>query len=474
MFLLPLRHESPVIPRRERTETSTSFKMNPEDLERVTHQDEVYTVVNKQFKQAQREADKSKQEPPRPRPKLRPSRSIDQIDGGGGMSQPGGNRPPKPAVPPHKGRVTSHIQQGGAGVGGWRGNGAAVAGNYSQPFLPPSSHLPPPQIIKKQQSADHPFITQATPISARPPSAPLLDTKYDIDYDEIDESESPPPPPVSEGNFPGYQDRNGKQQRKQEDVPGKLAPQPQPRSKPVPAARPMIDKNKENKKQELHLKYKRIQDNLIRKQDASEGQNPRGHGQSKVGVASTPTSGEGNMSRGNGVDHRKYSNFSKGGGNPDESKLKHRPSYAEIDPDRGITVEEFQGEGEEGALWGLVRYPGAKKGVRPSGPSSGMGGAVAAAVAAMSMQQQQPPKQQQSHQQHQHQGKKEDSLRRSSSSSNLTGSDFYSNLTDLELNSASRDNQLAPGNKADSLGKKSHSFSEGLDKLVFPATSNSR
>ena len=451
--------------------------MNPEDLERVTHQDDVYTVVSKQFKQSQREADKTKQEPPKPRPKLRPSRSIDQIDSGGS------SRPPKPAVPPHKARVTSHMVQQGAGpASGWRGNGIAVAGNqsspYSQPILPPSSYLPPPQIIKKQQSADHPFISQATPISARPPSAPLLDNKYDIDYEEIDESESPPPSSLasSDGNFPGHHDKNIRQW-KQEEVPGKMAPQPpgkvapQPRPKPpVPAAKPMgFDMNKENKKHELHLKYKKIQDDLIRKQEAAEGQHPRGRGHSKGDVASTtPTSGVGGgvTPRGNGVGLREQKNFPRSGGKQEGGKLKHRPSYAEVDPEQEITVEEFQGEGEEAALWGLVRYPGAKKGAKPTGLGAGVGvgGAVAAAVEAMSRQQPQPQLQQ----------RREDSLRRSSSSSNLIASDFYSNLTDLELEPASHEGQLASGNRADSLGKKSHSFSEGLDKLVIPASSDNR
>ena len=435
-----------ILTRRDRTDTSNSFKMNPEDLERVTHQDEVYTVVSKQFKQggAQRESGAQKEggaqsdtERPKPpklpgnvseggpqRAKLRASKSIDLPDGGGQY------KPPRPVVPPHRYRAAGKREDHGPNPIPQQGH---------------APHLPPPQIVQKQRSADLPFVQMASCLSPRPPSAPLLDTKYDVDYEDIDETESPP---SSEGNSPMHLSGRGNNQlplviKQQQKIGDRIGPdvaqrQNPPRPKPVPAAKPGVQR--ENKKQELHLKYKKIQDEILRKQEANGAQNAaRGHG--RGGGAVGGASGRGGA--GKGGNGREQKPNLRGGG-PDGSKLKHRPSYAEVDPDQEITVEEFEGEGEEAALWGLVRYPVAKKGKK----------VIVTSVSTSAVT-------------------KEESMgKRSSSSSNLTGSDFYSNLMDLELEPTSQ-GYLEPG-KTDSLGKKSHSFSEGIDKIVIAATNGSR
>ncbi len=450
---------------RDRTDTTGSFKMDPNDLERVTHQDEVYTVVSKQFKQNHREGDKVKQKSAnnlsqdfvKPRPNLRPSKSTDMIDGSG----PPQGKPVRPAIPPHRNRGN---YQGAGTYGG--GHSAAAGSQYAQVIAGIPSHLPPPQIIRKQQSTDLPLVTQAPAVAPRPPSAPLLDTKCDLDYEEIDEGESPP---IPEGNSPrlspippskGASQHVVSKQLQQMKKPSlehgypEVAKKPAPlRPKPVPAAKPPVDALRENKKQELHMKYKRIQDEMIRKQEVNDPQNPRGRGRGVGNSKLAPKA----------IEQHEVTQRDKP---PSIQKVKHRPSYAEVDPEQEITVEEFEGEGEEAALWGLVRYPGMKKhdSKSPSGATAMANGAnVAAAVAALSNQhhylKQQEPQQ-----------RSEDSLKRSSSSSDIMTSDFYSNLTDLELNP---EDQLSES-KADSLSKKSHSFSEGLDKIVISATNGSR
>ncbi len=68
--------------------------------------------------------------------------------------------------------------------------------------------------------------------------------------------------------------------------------------------------------------------------------------------------------------------------------------------------------------------------------------------------------------------KRVDSTRRSSSSSNLTGSDYYSNLAELQLDV--HGGVVSEGSGSDSLGRRRHSFSEGEDRMIIRASAASR
>ncbi len=116
---------------------------------------------------------------------------------------------------------------------------------------------------------------------------------------------------------------------------------------------------------------------------------------------------------------------------PPAYKLRHRPSYTEVEPDLEIRVEPIslrvsQAEGDN--IWMRVKYPTMPK----------KGDSV--------------------------------STRRSSDSSNQASSDYYSNLAELQL-----DVQLnSEGSGSESLGRRRHSFSEGDDKLIIRASTASR
>ena len=114
---------------------------------------------------------------------------------------------------------------------------------------------------------------------------------------------------------------------------------------------------------------------------------------------------------------------------PQGHKIRSRPSYDEVEPDLEIRVEPLSlgNQREEDDFWVKVKYPTIPRNEENIG-------------------------------------------RRSTSSSNLTSSDYYSNLAELQL-----DAQVASeGSGSDSMGRRRHSFSEGDDKLIIRATSVNR
>ena len=192
---------------------------------------------------------------------------------------------------------------------------------------------------------------------------------------------------------------------------------------------------REQKKLELHQKYSKIREELVRKQD-SPGDTPGGK-HSPVGVA-----GLGKHSPGGVAGPRKHSPVGVAGSDrgekptqrtgPKGNKLRSRPSYAEVEPDFEIIVEPVpnrMSQPDADNIWMRVKYPMAPKKVDSIG-------------------------------------------RRSSSSSNLTNSDYYSNLAELQLEDEG--GVASEGSGVDSLGRRRHSFTEGEDRLVIRASTASR
>ena len=376
--------------------------MDPEDIERITHQSELYTVVNKSFKRggSQREREPSQLQPQKAasdvhevglaRSKLKMKYpSLESVDGA---------QSSQPTPPIH------HQQQQPQQRPRFGGGRKDEKNHYPLPSRP----LPPPHILHKQKSETEVLNCLASSPNSRPISSVMLDVKHRIDYDGFDKDDSPV---SSEGSSPLDQAEGGgnnlplvskylsKSHGEQDMQPFHQRP-----NKPIPAAR-------HNKKQELHLKYTKIREQLMQKQASDETRATGGEGD-----------GEGNS------DNQIKRGVSPAQPRTHKKQLQHRPSYMEVDSDLEITVEPIPNLYGQSGLWGVVKYPTPKKG-------DSMG-------------------------------------QRSSSSSNLTSSDFYSNLTDLELDIPSDSQHEWSG--SDTRRRRSHSFSEGLDKMVITASRGSR
>ena len=416
------RHETPESNRRLH---SDSFKMDPEEIKRIAHQSQLYTVISKSFKLggSQREPDMAQ---PRKSagdihecgdvsPKSKSHRSsADSVDGGASRWSR-----PMPPVHPHQ---RQHHNQGAR----YDASRRDESNQYLQQSTRP---LPPPHIIQHHMTDTELQTPSSVAMALRSPSAPLIEAKFDVDYDDIEDTEESPI--SSEGSSPPHQVGGAGGIRVQPLAMKQLPPsrrhgdlelqQQQQLLKPIPAIRHLPDASRHNKKQELHLKYTKIREQMMQKKQFVDETRITGFVGSEDDV--------GGISRGS-VEDAHSGNHGKPlpsqaqpHGNKKHRQQKHRPTYTEVDEDLEITVEHLREHGQSG-LWGLVRYPVSK-------PGDTMG-------------------------------------RRSSSSRSLTSSDFYSNLNDLELETPSG-GQLECGG-TDSLWRRSHSFSGGMDKMTIPST----
>ncbi len=318
---------------RDRSESSTSFQMDPDDIERVTHHSQVYTVISKPFKQSERET------------KAKPHKSssnIHDVPPSGGAQRGSKYGGAGPNLPSHK--SASSILDGSPS--GAHGGGSKYGGAGSN-FLP--SRPPPPNMLRKQASVENHLLSSSSKIGGRgppmippprPPSVPLgliPDTNF-ADYEEVDD----PSPLSSADNSPFHRGAGGgapiqiKQVRAGQlkkstmdgdkimlDVRSPVSTQTQKgleqqhraggpiahaqkggehgQWKPIPAARPSNNLLKqpspvghfvrENKKQELHQKYSKIREEILRKQGMPSPDAPSPtSGQTRMGGASAADS----------------------------------------------------------------------------------------------------------------------------------------------------------------------------------------
>ena len=386
--------------KRDRSESSTSYNMDPEDIERVTHHAQVYTVVNKPFKQSDKD----------PKTKF------------------------------------------GAGAG----------------HLP--SRPPPPSMLKKQMSADSVLSNPSTkplppsrapPPSNRPPQPPMkpsmeeVKQEQDYDYADVDGSTSPlssaeVSPLHRAGAAPMQIKQTSNMAKKGSRESDKLLldvrphpptkTSPEHNSRPVPTARSAehvqkparpTDKAREEKKLELHQKYSRIREELLRKQGQGTKDEESGASEQQVQPKMrkklpTPERTAANdrpVAAGRkeaGKPHPNHPNHPKG------AKLRYRPSYTEVEPDFEIRVEPVPNRvsQSDADMWMRVKYPTMPKRVDSMG-------------------------------------------KRSSSSSNLTNSDYYSNLDELQLEGCVASGEAGG---SDSLGRRRHSFTEGEERIIIRTT----
>lgn len=393
-------------------ENSNSFKMDPGDIERIRHHSQIYTVVSKSYKQGG-----SKREGEPAQMQLQKA-SSDVHDVGAARSKLKSQRSsmdlmdgalPSPSSRPTPPAHPHHHQR----QQHQQGAKYSVGGKKDEPNqYPQSSHpLPPPHILQKQKN-DVELVTCTPSVpTPRARSVSLLDMKYESEYDIIDKETSPV---SSEGSSPLHQ--GGGADREVGQALGVKQGQLNRSHGELDMQQLQHRMNKpipaarHNKKHELHLKYTKIREQMMQKQVSEE-------------TGATGGGGGAEGTNGSKVKPR----VSLGQPYPNK-KLKHGTSYAEVDSELEITVEPIDDVHGQSELWGLVRYP---------------------------------------------QPRKTDSMgQRSSSSSNLTSSDFYSNLTDLELDPPSEGQQEWSG--SESRRRRSHSFSEGLDKMVISVSSGSR
>lgn len=469
--------------KKERSESSTSFQMDPNDIEHVTHHSQVYTVVSKPFKQSERD------------PRMKPFKSSNSVI---------------EETPAHtKGGVY----------------GGAKKDHVSGMNFPPA-RPPPPNVLRKQHSADSVLSSgkHATPSArAPPPSVPAprpptnpanqVDIDY-ADYAEVDDS-----PSSSADNSPFHRPSGGapmqiKQQGNHSRQPARdsdmilldvhnaklpqllyteptktpeqstrLPPPPVPRSTepaktpeqstrapPPPMARsteqgkrpppPHVVRStemlRENKKLELHQKYSKIREEILRKQGQADPSSKAQADPSSKGQADPSSKGQVTpypnpfelvrgrdkaLPYGAGGKHSPPSKRKAETPSPTGNKIlskptpkgrRHlhpQPSYSEVEPDFEIIVEPVPNRisqtDADSNIWMQVKYPTMPK----RGDSMGQ---------------------------------------RSSSSSNLTGSDYYSNLAELQVDVAGE------GSGSDSLGRRRHSFSEGEERIIIRSSTESR
>ena len=218
----------------------------------------------------------------------------------------------------------------------------------------------------------------------------------------------------------------------------------QVRKKPIPPARPsMVDSDtaRENKKKEVHQKYAKIREQILRKQGVDTS-SPPGQSRGGLGAKADMMSPQGGLKKQpqlmecqqppdlptQGGDGKVSSPSTAPCSKPPKGFESHsRPScYVEVEPDFEIIVEPVpnqisQGDADDN-MWMKVKYP-----------------------------------------------TRIDSTEQSSSSSNLAGSDYYSNLSELQLDVVSE------GSGSDSMCRRQRrSFSEQEDRKIIRASTVSR
>lgn len=401
--------------------------MDPEDIQRVTHRSQVYTVVNKPFKQ----------------PIGKEQRAIKSTSS-----------------------VLSEIGQGSR-----YGRGKKAP---DQPVFPPA-RPPPPNLLRRQGSAESLLsnsnrprpLSRAPPPSMPPPHPPSRPAEQDADTDYADYADVDDTSPTSStDNSPFHRPSGAPVQIKQSSsssqakipsserihldihtpghqsqrLPTSPSPTKTPEHNPRPfPARPPPDHitkpartpelAREIKKLDLHNKYTKIVEEQKRKQLAGavspEGVREGNITHTAAGARDrpklpTPTSNHRPTSAGDPKQANKPIQRPK----PKGHKLRSRPSYAEVEPDFEITVEPVSNrvsQSDADNIWMRVKHPTMPRRV--------------------------------------------DGSIKSSSSSNLTSSDYYSNLA--ELNLEGNVGAASEGSGCDSLGRRRHSFSEGEDKVAY-------
>ena len=373
---------------RDRSVSNDSFKMDPEDIERIAHpsSDQVYTVVNRS-----------------PKPTKRNNKTHAQS-------------PPESAGRPSSGHLADRRQNDAASK-------RLSSSNVNAPKVRPSPRYPPP-----------PPPNRKPPQLVREP--PNSNDADEHDYSDVpDEFSSSSPEPLSPvhqqtsptNHAPSHSKPVVAPRRSKEDLFGggggggdSDKSKPRPPSKPAALKKPAV----------LGLGYgagtpsPRPESPVRLRRSPSPHRSPLSPPspcplsmQPKVGSTTSPEP------------------VQKSPTSVAKAKPRHRPSYAEINPDQEIQVEPVtpRMSATDNDMWVKVRYN--------SGPPH------------------------------------HDSLgRRSSSSSNLsntitsnTGSDYYSNLAEIAINVQSA------GSTGGSSGQRRHSFTEGEEnKLIIKASAANR
>ena len=366
---------------RDRSISNDSFKMDPEDIERISHpkSDQVYTVVNRPLKENDR-APRTHMKPYSPSPDIleRPGSGADKRQDGAGKHYPSSN------VNAHKGRP---LPPGRA---------------YNKASQPP----PPPPNKKPTQSKE-----------------PLNDDEHDYS-DVADDFSSPSPEPLSPirqlspTNPPPSQSRPAVAPRRSKDdlfggIEQSQPSKPKPPSKPAPPKKPTALAGRP----ESPLRQAAVR---------SESPLKTGRSDSPFKHPLLPPTARPMSPQRSQVSPEQKKQVPATNVKPP----RHRPSYAEVDPDQEIRVEHLPPRlsATDNDMWVKVKYNS-----RPHQDSLG---------------------------------------RRSSSSSNLTntmtsasGSDCYTNLAELMI-----DAPPASGTGS----QRRHSFTEGDEKLIIKASAANR
>lgn len=402
--------------KRDRIESS-SFQMDPTDIEHVTHKSQVYSVISKPFKQAERD------------PNMKPYRSSPNIlaeshaQSSQWSKKKEGNFPPSRPPPPF-------LLKKQASAGGLISD--------RQPRRNPPPTVPPPRppsessILRTDDDyADYTEVDDTSPISStdnspfhRPSGAPPIQIKQHGNH--VKKSSKDSDKILLDIRTQSHHPHTAQVKPKPTDHSSKPSPPTRPPElshKPLPATKPS-DLTREHKKHELHQKYSKIREDIIRKQGQLD---VPGSGQARGASPSVPQVKERHM---HGVrDHKEEVKAHARPKPPKGYKQRSRPSYAEVEPDLEITVEPVPNRVSQAdvdnTMWMRVKYP-----TMPRGESMG---------------------------------------KRSSSSSNITSSDNYSNLAELQL-----DQSTMEGSGSDSLGRRRHSFSEGEERMIIRASVGSR
>lgn len=206
--------------------------------------------------------------------------------------------------------------------------------------------------------------------------------------------------------------------------PSEQAQKPKPVTKPSDVAR-------EHKKQELHQKYSKIRDEILRKQGLLDSpSSTRAKGLASPTTGASPHVKERAHRQHGAGDYKEEVKAHIRPKPPKGHKHRSRPSYAEVEPDFEIRVEpvpnRISQSDADNTEWMRVKYPTMPK----KGES------------------------------------------RSSSSSNITSSDYYSNLAELQLEPSG--GGATEGSGSDSMGRRRHSFSEGEERMIIRASTSSR
>ena len=402
--------------------------MDPEDIQRVTHRSQVYTVINKPFKQQQKPGKSTSDV----------LSEVSQVPSQGSRYGRGKRSSDHPVFPPARPPPPNLIRK--------QGSAESVLSNSNRqspmPRVPPPS-MPPPQPPSRPADqntdpdyADYADVDDTSPTSStenspfhRPSGAPVLIKQSS--------SSSQAKIPASERilldvHTPGHQSHRPPTSPSPTKTP-EHSPRPFPAARPTdhvtkPARPPELAR--EIKKLDLHNKYTKIVEEQMRKQLAGAG-SPEGMGDGDFTHAvvrdrpklPTPSNSSSNSqgATSGGKDARQANKPLQRPKPPKGHKVRSRPSYAEVEPDFEIIVEPVSNRVSQDNIWMRVKHPTMPRRV--------------------------------------------DGSMKSSSSSNLTSSDYYSNLAELHLDG--NVGAASEGSGSDSLGRRRHSFSEGEDKVAY-------